>query len=70
MAGTAFPVEATDLEATQFNVHWSFPVTWPRDLDEAAAVFLSNNPVGAGKCGGSEGPAGMPARSKTSTAAG
>jgi hypothetical protein len=57
MVGTAFPVDETDLEATQFNVHWSFPVRWPRDLDDAAAVFLSNNPIGASKCGGSEGPA-------------
>jgi hypothetical protein len=55
VVGTAFPVDETDLGATQFGVHWSFPVPWPRDLNGALARFNTNNPS-AGQCGGSEGP--------------
>lgn len=54
MRGTSFAVEAGDKDAAAYNVHWSFPVPMPRDLDEAAARMAVD--TGAGRCGGSEGP--------------
>ena len=56
--GTSFAVEPTDGESQQFNVNWSFPVPWPRDLSEAALRMVSTGrEPSAGECGGSEGPA-------------
>lgn len=62
MAGTAFPADASDGEATELRAHWSFPVPWLEGLD-AAATRLANDGrggggsgPGAGDCGGSEGP--------------
>jgi hypothetical protein len=56
--GTTFAVEPTDGESQQFNVNWSFPVPWPRDLSEAALRMASTGrEPSAGECGGSEGPA-------------
>jgi hypothetical protein len=52
--GTAFAVEDDDKDADAYNVHWSFPVPMPRNLDEAAARMNVN--TGGSRCGGSEGP--------------
>lgn len=53
--GTAFAVETDDKDAAAYNVHWSFPVPMPQNLDEAG-TRMAMTTVGAGHCGGSEGP--------------
>jgi hypothetical protein len=56
--GTSFAVEPTDAESQQFDVNWSFPVPWPKDLSEAALKMVgTGREPSAGECGGSEGPA-------------
>jgi hypothetical protein len=54
VAGTAFPAVAADA-STAFTLNWSFPVPWPRDMNEVAARFSSGS-YGSGTCGGTEGP--------------
>jgi hypothetical protein len=56
VAGTAFPVDVTDGETTAFNLNWSFPIPWPRDMNEVMARINTGGGPRAGECGGSEGP--------------
>jgi hypothetical protein len=56
VAGTAFPVDAADGETTGFNLNWSFPVPWPRDMNEVMARINTGGGPRPGECGGSEGP--------------
>jgi hypothetical protein len=54
---TSFPVEAGDDEATEFQVNWSFPVPWPKDVTEVARMISTGGGGGGGCGGGPEAPA-------------
>jgi len=54
---TSFAVEQSDAEAKEFHVNWSFPVPWPKDFQEVAALMISTGGGGGGGCGGPEAPA-------------
>jgi hypothetical protein len=54
---TSFAVERSDAEAKEFQVNWSFPVPWPKDIAEAAQRMIGHSGGGGGGgCGGSENP--------------
>ena len=53
---TSFAVERSDDTARDFEVNWSFPVPWPKDVAEAAKRMVDNGHTDDGGCGGSEGP--------------